>query len=67
MGKRMGGVGCVGGVVCWCVLIVCVGVCVGVRVLVCGVCVSGVCGLPMFLLISPKKNECPQGRAGVRP
>ena len=54
--------------VCW--LCVCVGVggvCVCVFWCVCWWCVGGVCGLPMLFLISPKKNECPPGRAGVRP
>ena len=49
---------------------------VGWREVVCclffvGVCVLVVCwcvcGLPMLFLISPKKNECPPGCAGVRP
>ena len=75
-GERRGGgwgrveKGCLLFVVCWCVLVVCVLVwwwCVCVFWCVCWWCVGGVCGLPMLFLISPKKNECPPGRAGVRP
>ena len=71
--------GCLLFVVCWCVLVVCVGVLVLVLVLVCVCvclvcvcvcwwCVGGVCVWTSHVIpYLTQENECPPGRAGVRP